>query len=151
MKEEIAKKFKTPEEVLGILKNYFNKDRKFVFLLTCIFGLITHFILISNLILSQDGLLNGIHYTAGGYEASLGRWGITIFDSIRNNFGIPFITTIISILLIGIINILLIDIFEIKNKIFRVFTILSTVASPSLCMTFLYSYTADAYVFAMLF
>lgn len=145
------KKFKTPEEVLEVFKNYFNKDRKFIFLLTAVLGVITHFLLISNLILSQDGLLNGIHYTAGGYEASLGRWGIDFFDSIRNNIALPFITTLISILIMGIINILIIELFEIKNKIFKVFTILSVVVSPSLCMTLLYSYTADAYLFAMLF
>ena len=86
-----------------------------------------------------------------GYEASLGRWGINLFDSLRNNIAIPFITTLISILLMGLINILLIELFQIKNKIFQVLMMASVIASPSLCMTLLYAYTADAYLFAMFF
>ena len=142
---------KSPEEVFEIFKKYFTNERKFIFLATFILGIITHFLLILNLILSQDALLNGIHYTAGGYEASLGRWGIDFFDSLRNNIALPFITTLISIFIMGFINILLIDLLEIKSKLFQIFTILSVVVSPSLCMTLLYSYTADAYFFAMFF
>lgn len=151
MKQLVVKKLKSPEEILEVLKKYFNKDRKFVFLWTVILAVITHFLLLSHLILSQDGLYNGIHYTAGAYEASLGRWGIDFFDSLRNNIAFPFITTMISIVLMGIVNVLLVDLFEIKGKIFKIFTILSTVVSPSLCMTLLYTYTADAYFFAMFF
>lgn len=144
-------KLKTPEEILEKIKQYFNQQRKLIVLITIIVGIITHFLLLSNLIVSQDGLLNGVHYTAGGYEASLGRWGIDFFDSLRNNIALPFLTTLLSIVIMGFINLLLIDIFEIKSKIFQIFTILSVVVSPSLCMTLLYSYTADAYLFAMFF
>lgn len=87
----------------------------------------------------------------GGYEASLGRWGINIIDSLRNNIAIPFITTLISILMMGFINILLIELFEIKNKFFQILTMISVIVSPSLCMALLYAYTADAYLFAMFF
>lgn len=152
MKEEKqTKKIKSPEEVLESFSNYWNKERKWIFGLTFMLGILVHFLLFSHLILSQDGLLNGVHYTAGGYEASLGRWGIDFFDSLRNNIAIPFITTFISIVIMGFINLLLVELFEIKSRIFKVFTILSIVASPSLCMTLLYSYTADAYLFAMFF
>lgn len=58
-------KIKSPEQVLQGIKNFFTKDRKFIMLLTIILGIITHFLLLSNLIWSPDGLLNGIHYTAG--------------------------------------------------------------------------------------
>ena len=151
MRENIKKIVKSPEEVLENVKKYFTKDRKFVFLLSFILGIITHFILLSNLIFSQDGLLNGIHYTAGNYEASLGRWGINIFDSIRNNIAFPFITTMISIIILGFVNILLIDLFEIKGKIFQILTIFALVVSPSLCMTLLYVYTADVYFYSLFF
>ena len=151
MKEKIQKLIKSPEEVLENFKNYFNKDRKFIFFLSIIFGIITHFILLSHLILSQDGLLNGIHYTAGGYEATLGRWGIDIFDSLRNNIAFPFVTTLISIVIMSFVNIFVIDLFEIKGKIFKVFATLSLVVSPSLCMTLLYAYTADVYFYSMFF
>ncbi len=87
----------------------------------------------------------------GGYEASLGRWGINLIDSLRNNIAIPFITTLISILMMGLINVMLVELFEIKNKLFQILIITSVVASPSLCMALLYAYTADAYLFAMLF
>ena len=73
---------KSPEYVLEKVKKYFTKERKSIFFWTIILGLITHFLLLTNLIMSQDGLLMGIHYTAGLYEASLGRWGINWIDSI---------------------------------------------------------------------
>ena len=151
MKETIQKFVKSPEEVLEVFKQYFNKDRKFIFFLSIIFGIITHFVLLSHLILSQDGLLNGIHYTAGGYEATLGRWGIDIFDSLRNNIAFPFITTLISIVILSFVNIFIIDLFEIKGKIARVFAMIALVVSPSLCMTLLYAYTADVYFYSMFF
>lgn len=151
MKEEIKKWIKSPEEVWELWKRYFNVDRRWIFCMTIVFGILTHFVLISHLILSQDGLLNGIHYTAGGYEASLGRWGIDFFDSLRNNLAFPFITTLVSIVILGFANIFIVDLFEIKSKLFRILTTLSLVVSPSLCMTLLYAYTADVYFYAMFF
>ena len=144
-------KLKSPEYVLEKIKTYFTKERKNIFILTFILGLITHFLLLTNLIMSQDGLFMGIHYTAGSYETSLGRWGIDAIDSIRQNIALPFITTLISIVIMCFINILIIELLEIKSKFFKLFTILSVVASPGLCMTLLYVYTADAYLLAMLF
>ena len=144
-------KLKSPEFVVDKLKKYFTKERKKIILLTFVFGIITHFLLLSNLIMSQDGLFMGVHYTAGSYETALGRWGINIFDSLRNNIALPFVTTLISIFIMSFINILIIELLEIKNKIFEFFTILTVVASPGLCMTLLYVYTADVYIFAMLF
>lgn len=143
--------FKTPEDFFERIKKYFNAERKFIFLATFILGVLAHFLLLTNLIFSQDGILNTFHYTAGDYEACLGRWGINIFDSLRNNIGLPFITTLISIILMCFTNILLIELFEIKSKFFKILTILSVVVSPSLCMTLLYTYTADVYFYGMFF
>ncbi len=144
-------KLKSPEEVFDFFKMYFTKERINIFILTFIFGIIAHFLLLSNLIFSQDGLLHILHYSAGGYEASLGRWGIDLFDSIRFNIAIPFLTTLISILIMSFISNFLIDIFEIKNRIFKIFTVLAMVLSPCLCMTLLYVYTADVYFYSMFF
>lgn len=147
----MEKLLKTPDDFFEKIKNYFNKERKFIFITTIIIGLLAHFLLITNLIFSQDGILNTFHYTAGDYEACLGRWGINFFDSLRNNIGLPFITTLISIILMCFTNILLIELFEIKSKFFKILTVLSVVVSPSLCMTLLYTYTADVYLYAMFF
>lgn len=151
MEEKNKLKLKSPEEILDLLKKYFSYERTKIFILAFIFGVIAHFLLLSNLIFSQDGLLHILHYSAGGYEASLGRWGIDFFDSLRFDIAIPFLTTLISILIMCFISNFLIDIFEIKNKIFRVFTILALVLSPCLCMTLLYVYTADVYFYSMFF
>lgn len=144
-------KLKTPEEAIKICRNYFTKKRRFIFLLTIILSVLTHFLFYSKVMLSQDGLLFGIYYSAGVYEYSLGRWGIDFFDSLRNNVAIPFITTMISIIIMGFINVLLIDLFEFKSRISEFFTITSVVFSPCLCMTLFFSYTADAYFWAILF
>ncbi len=43
-----------PEEVLEKVKQYFNKERRFIFIFTFILGILTHFLLLSKTILSQD-------------------------------------------------------------------------------------------------
>lgn len=63
--EKMKQIVKSPEDIFFWCKNYFTKDRQFIFKLTFIFGILTHFLLLSHLIWSPDGLLNGIHYTAG--------------------------------------------------------------------------------------
>ena len=45
-------KLKSPEFVVDKLKKYFTKERKNIILLTFFFGIITHFLLLSNLIMS---------------------------------------------------------------------------------------------------
>ena len=140
----------TPELIFEKAKAYFSKDRKMIFLTTIIIGVIIHFLLLTNLIGSQDGLMHLLHYSAGTYEASLGRWGIDFFDSLRNNMALPFITTLFSITILSFVNILLIEIFEIKGKLNKFLTVFAFVASPSLCLTLLYVYTADVYFWSLL-
>lgn len=137
-----------PEDVLEKIKQYFNKERRFIFIFTFILGILTHFLLLSKTILSQDGLWHIFHYTSGTYEATLGRWGIDFFDSLRNDIALPFITTLISIIIMGFINILIIEILEIKSKVSKIISAITVVVSPSLCMTLLYAYTADVYYYA---
>ncbi len=137
-----------PEEVLEKVKQYFNKERRFIFIFTFILGILTHFLLLSKTILSQDGLWHIFHYTSGTYEATLGRWGIDFFDSLRNDIALPFITTLISIIIMGFINILIIETLEIKSKVSKIISAITVVVSPSLCMTLLYAYTADVYYYA---
>ena len=44
-------RIKSPEEFGESVKNYFNKDRKFVVVWSIILGIITHFLLLTNLII----------------------------------------------------------------------------------------------------
>ena len=149
-KEPKNKKMISPDEALEKLKEFFSGDRKIIFILTFLFGMFVHFLLLGSLIQSQDGLMHALHYTASGYETSLGRWGINIFDSVRHDLALPFITTTISMLLLALTNIFIIDIFEIKSKLLKILTAAAFVVSPSLCMTLLYVYTADVYFWSML-
>lgn len=150
-KNALKLKLLSPEELFEKIKLTFNKERRKIFIIAFIFGIIIHFLLLNSLITSQDGILNSFHYTAGNYEDSLGRWGIDIFDSLRNNIGLPFITTIISVILMSFCSIMIIELFEIKSDLFKILTILSIVASPCINITLIYTYTADVYIWSMFF
>lgn len=147
--EKNNKKLLSPDEVFVKLKEYFSGDRKLIFILTFLAGMFIHFLLLGSLIQSQDGLMHALHYTASGYETSLGRWGIDIFDSVRYDLALPFITTTISMILLAFTNIFIIDLLEIKSRLLKILTTLIFVVSPSLCMTLLYVYTADVYFWSM--
>ena len=141
----------TPEKTLDKFLEWFNFEKRLAFIIAFLVGIITNVVLLSIMITSPDGLWNSIIYSAGGYEITLGRWGITFFDSLRDNISILTITTIYSILIIAVTNIFLVDFFELKAKISIIITSAIMGVSPCLAMTSLYGYTADCYCFAFLF
>ncbi|MBQ5363063.1 MAG: Gfo/Idh/MocA family oxidoreductase, partial [Clostridia bacterium] len=60
-KEPKNKKMISPDEALGKLKEFFSGDRKIIFILTFLFGMFVHFLLLGSLIQSQDGLMHALH------------------------------------------------------------------------------------------
>lgn len=142
---------KDPDEVDESIKGWFDENKKISLLVALIAGFLTHLIILSNTLLSQDGLWNSLDYSVPGeWEFALGRWGIYYAGKIVNYLAIPAITSVVSIMLLVVATILVIDLFKLKNKItiFIVSTIF--VISPACAGTLLYSYTAVAYSISML-
>lgn len=76
---------------------------------------------------------------------TLGRWGIELIQ--RGNFyvALPTISTISCILVIALSAVFIVDLFELKNKLYIFLTSALFAVTPTLTVTLLYIYTAFAY------
>lgn len=141
----------TPDEVLDKFLKWFDNKKKMAFLITIIVGIITHITMITEMIMSQDGLWNSISYSrAGLWETTLGRWGIELITRVTSFIAIPSITTIFNIILMAITAVFLVDLFNLKSKISIFFTSIALVLTPTFTVTLLYVYTSFAYCANML-
>ena len=141
----------TPDEVLDKFLKWLDKKKKMAFFITIIVGIITHITMITEMIMSQDGLWNSISYSrAGLWETTLGRWGIELITRVTSFIAIPSITTIFNIILMAITAVFLVDLFNLKSKISIFFTSIALVLTPTFTVTLLYVYTSFAYCANML-
>ena len=140
-----------PEKILNKILLWFDSKKRLAFLIALIVGIITHITMITDTIMSQDGLWNSMeYYRPGDWETSLGRWGIELVERLNFFIAIPTVSTISCILLMAISAVFIIDVFELKNKVSIIFTSLIVVLTPTLTATLLYIYSAFAYCFNFL-
>lgn len=150
-KEEKRLKIITPEDALEKFSKWFDSRKKLAFLVALLAGIITHITMITETIMSQDGLWNSIDYfRPGAWETSLGRWGIALIERLNNFIAIPTISTVSCILAMAVAAVFIVDLFDLKSKISIVFTALIVVLTPTLTVTLLYIYTSVAYCFNFL-
>lgn len=148
-KEKNKLKLITPEEALEKVLKWFDTNKRIAFLVTFLVGIITHITMITETIMSQDGLWNSMEYfRPGEWESSLGRWGIEIVERLNHFIAIPTISTISCIFMMAITAVILVDLFNFKSKISVIFTSIALVLTPTLTATLLYVYTSFAYCFS---
>lgn len=144
-------KIVTPDEALEKLLKWFGTNKKIAFFVALIVGLIAHITMITETIMSQDGLWNSIEYfRPGDWETSLGRWGIEIIERLTQFIAIPTINTVFCILMMAITAVFIVDLLDLKSKVSAIFTASALVLTPTLVATLLYIYTAFAYCFNLL-
>lgn len=144
-------KIMAPEEALEKFLKWFDTNKKIGFLVALVVGLIAHITMITETIMSQDGLWNSMEYfRPGDWEISIGRWGIAIIERLIQFIAIPTINTVLCILMVAITAVLIIDLLDFKSKVSSIFTALALVLTPTLVVTLLYIYTAFAYCFNLL-
>lgn len=141
----------TPEEALEKFLKWFDTNKKIAVIVALVIGLIAHINMITETIMSQDGLWNSMEYARpGDWETSLGRWGIEIVERLTQFIAIPSINTVFCVLIMAITAVFLVDILDLKSKVSVIFTSLALVLTPTLVATLLYIYTAFAYCFNLL-
>ena len=149
MKKEL--KVITPEDALSKFLKWFDTNKRIAFLLALVVGFITHITMITETIMSQDGLWNSMEYfRPGDWETSLGRWGIELVQRATQFIAIPSINTVFCIFLMAVTAAILVDVLDLKSKISVIFTSLALVLTPTLVATLLYIYTSFAYCFNLL-
>jgi hypothetical protein len=83
-----------------------------------------------------------------GYSLSLGRWGLEILALIFPNYSMPWLWGGISVTFVIIAVCLILELFEIKNKLYRCLLSGLIVAFPSLISVFTYNFMSVTYAFA---
>ena len=102
------------------MKTLIKKEYKNLLLIITLLFLI-HLPLMTKNIISADILLNNYFYKGYSWEISLGRFGLYIIGILKSFVTVPHIDLLISYVFISISTILLIDLFNIKDKIKKIF------------------------------
>ena len=126
------------------------KENYLIFISTFILLFLVHFSLLTKNIISADILLNNYFYKGYSWEVSLGRFGLYVVGILKSYLSIPIIDLSISFILISISTYLLIDLFEIKDKMNKMFIILMMVISPIISATLLFHYCSIGYLISLL-
>ena len=140
-----------PEKVLEKFLVWFDSSKRIAFVTAILVGIIAHITMMTDTIMSQDGIWNSMQYArAGDWETTLGRWGIEIAGRLHNFVAIPSITTMLCLFLMAVTSCFIVDLFGLKSKFSAIFTGAILVVSPCLTATLLYVYTSVAYCVDML-
>lgn len=139
------------EKFFNFIDNWFTKDRKRIFLITFIIGLIVHFELISKELLAYDGYWHYGSMLAKGWEISLGRFLIPFADIFRGSVVVSILTTTLSLIAIGFASIFLNETLKIRKTYLKIVISILLVVTPTISLTFMYAYTSFGYSLAMLF
>lgn len=151
MVKENKKQILSPDEVVERFFKWFDSRKRLAFLTVVILGFIAHITMLTETIMSQDGLWNSMKYSkAGDWELTLGRWGIIFVELLNNFIKIPTIATISCIITMGITAVFVVEIFGFKSKISIFITSSILVLTPTFTATVLYVYTSFAYCFNFL-
>ena len=130
------------------LKKENNNKEYFIYIGMFILLFLVHFPLLTKNILTADVLLNNNYYNGYSWEISLGRFGLFIMGLLKSYLSIPHFELIISFILIIGITYLLINLFDIKDKVGKVFSILIMSLSPIISSTLLFHYCSVPYFIA---
>ena len=101
-------------------------------------------------IVTADVLLNNNYYNGYSWELSLGRFGLYVVGILKSFFSVPHLELIISYLIISIITYLLIDLFDVKDKINKGLIIGIMVLSPIISSNLLFAYCSVPYLLSFL-
>ena len=137
-----------PEKVIAKIKQKFEKDDKFVFIITFIAGIIANFYFFISRGLQADALSPSYFRIAGNWETKLGRPLIQFTDMARFGFVNQLLIVLVSLLFIAGFMMLIRRIFNIKSRVLLfILTVLITV-SPQFTETYMFLYCADSYLLA---
>lgn len=130
---------------------WFTKEKRWTFFLSVLIGLCTHFLLLAGQMMSPDGLCKSIRYYSEDFDLSIGRFGIRLFERLRANYSIVYLSAILSILFVAVAAVLLVSLLEIRSLTGAVLTGAVLTVSPALVLTMLHQYVSDLYFLSLLF
>ena len=117
------------------------------FVSTIAFGLITHLYKYTNVLLNCEGLSN--QYTDQNIISS-GRWFLSIACGLSSYFDLPWINGLFSIIYVALTSVVIVEIFQLCNKLTIIFIGAILVSFPSFIEISIYEFTADGFMLSML-
>lgn len=123
---------------------------KKVFLYTVIIGFLTHAYRMTNTMICSD-TTNYLKSIGVSWVISLGRVLLPGVETVRGTVELPFLIGVICLILIGCTAVLFVRLFDIRENIFLVVAAWVLAANPVVTSIFAYMYTADGYMFSLLF
>ena len=140
----------TPEQVWKKVCSE-KKNLIIIGLVTWGLGILLYIPIVTEWLANPDCVWEGIVFKNGyGWENALGRIGLEKINKVKGFFQYPSAQTIFNLFLIGLITILICMLFDISNTFWGILIGAFMIASPSLCSTLTYYYTADAYLISYL-
>ena len=148
---ENRKSQNSDKDINAWIQAHVSPAQRVAFVTALISGLMAHFILLSHGMMSQDGLTQSIMYHANDFETAIGRWGIQIFERLRFGMAVSYLSGIICIFVVAFATMIILRIFEIESRFAGFVTACFLEMAPALVVTMLYEYTADLYMYSLLF
>ncbi len=139
------------EDILRKIGKWFNKERRTIFLVTFIVGMLFHLAQYTNQLLVEDGYWHYGAFLSKGWEVSLGRFGLPFVDLLRGTVVSTVLSSTLSCIIMGFTAIFLAEILQLKKTYVKVLVSLLLVVTPTFAHTLMYSYTADSYMLSMFF
>lgn len=110
-------------------------------------GFVMHMYPMTHHFLTYDSMWN--QYSPQDMITS-GRQFLTYACGISSFYDLPWLNGVLAIFYLAITSALLVEAFEMKDKVFATLTGVLTATFPALVSTFCYAYTIDGYMFAVL-
>ncbi|MBQ6539246.1 MAG: glucosyltransferase domain-containing protein [Bacilli bacterium] len=133
-----------------MIKKISNKKNISVIITTLLVGFIVHVPLISKTIITSDVLINSHYYNSYVGELAMGRFGLWIMGVFKSFLVFPEISLLFSLILIAILNIMIIDFFDIKSKFYKILLSMLIVINPITSAILLSSHYSIAIILSML-
>lgn len=137
----------TPDQLFLSIKRHLKKERIICFVSVFAFGFLAHMYKLTNTLPNWDSL-NNVYSSQNTIH--LGRCFLTLACGISSYYDLPWLNGILSLFYLGIISILVSEIFDIKKTILLILASGLLATFPTVTSTFSYMYTADGYFLGML-
>lgn len=138
-------------KIKNILRNFITPREKYCFISTLCWGLATHLYFFTNSLYNHDSLC--VFVAGTGANLSIGRWFLKVLGDLTGkyslHYNVPFFTGLLVIFLIACSCILIIKVFDIKNKYFCAILGGITIVFPTITSTLSYSFTVGYYIVAV--
>lgn len=145
-KKETQKQNEKVNEACIAVKSLWEKSKR-PFIAALCAGLLIHFPLYSYGLLNPDAIWMSEEYI-GGWEVTIGRWALWIFDYLHGGVNSPVLTAFLTLCFFSLGGALLNELFNVEDPVAKILVPLCITASPLVSITITYYYCSDAYAFA---